>query len=427
MFSIEKILMLVEWLGKTKGKTSPDSIISYINETMVPVVCDSSDSMNCIEGVSSDVFHFEDGIHLTLTQSYDSFGSSVHRDADLSIGTIASKKMLEIWSMEYTYVDGKGESEHHVASAEEVAAIIGFVKEGCTNWSASDHKQMLLSYLQQYNTTGVTAYGLLDKDDPLKKDTDILAGLADKIYRESAAQYSDIVSYDAISPYGGEDITYYPSSAAECFFDHFYPSMESIGATDYFSERKLMEVAYSCLCRHGEHQAITQLIREYEADSKTLTAQEDVFIQFQLVKQKRNLCKKAKRVQERIEQGDSWLTCLEYRQSDVEARKYPWWLKFFFCSQYRRNLRTDRREIAGIKNCMAEYERIITKLDVEKSDLNEQIRQLNELLNGTITRKFRSQNYFRKWLRKAKVRQATDKPLYEYCKGLLTEQLEKSA
>lgn len=427
MFNMEKIFILIDWLRGAEGHTSPDNIISYINETMMPVMSDAGGNMNCIEGVSSDVFHFEDGIHLTLTQSYDSFGSSVCRSANLSIGNITEEKTLEIWSMEYTCVDEKVESEYHVASAEDLAAIIRFVKESCNNWSTSDHKQMLLSYLHQYNTTGVTAYGLLEEDDPLKKDADILAGLADKIYTESAAQYSDIVSYDAISPYGGEDITYYPSSAAECFFDHFHPSMESIGATAYFTERELMESAYSCLYRQGNHRAITQLIREYEADAQTLAAQDVVFNQFQLVKQKRNLCKRAKRSQERIEQADSPLPFLEYWKSGVEARKYPWWLKFFFRAAYRRNLRADKREIAGIKNRMVECDRVITRLDVEKSELYAQIRQLDAQLNYTTIQKFRSQNYFRKWLRKVKVRQGTDKALYVYCKELLAGQLEKSA
>lgn len=427
MFSIEKILTLVDWLGETKGETSPDSIISYVNETMMPVMSDAGGNMNCIEGVSSDVFHFEDGIHLTLTQSYDSFGSSVCRSANLSIGNITDEKTLEIWSMEYTCVDEKVESGYHVASAEDVAAIIRFVNESCNNWRASDHKQMLLSYLKQYNTTGVTAYGLLDEGDPLKKDADILAGLADKIYAESAAQYSDIVSYDAISPYGGEDITYYPSSVVECFFDHFRPSMESIGATTYFSERELMEAEYSCLYRQGKRKEIAQLINEYDSDAQTLATQDAVFNQFQLVKQKRNLCKRVKRLQERIEQTDSQLPFLEYRKSGVEAKKYRWWFKLFFCSEYRRNQRANRRELFTIKKCMDECERVITQLNVEKSELYAQIRQLDAQLNYTTIQKFRSQNYFRKWLRRAKARQLANKTLYQYCKGMLPEQLGKSA
>lgn len=147
-------------------------------------------------------------------------------------------------------------------------------------------------------------------------------------------------------------------------------------------------------------------------DAQTLAAQDDVFDQFQLVKQKRTLCKRAKRVQERIEQGNSWLACLEYRHSDVEARKYPWWLKFFFCAQYRRNLRADRRELSDIKNRILQSERVKTRLGVEKSDLNEQIKQLDARVNIATIRKFRSQNYFRKWLRKAAARQVTDKALY---------------
>lgn len=427
MFSIEKILMLVGWLGETDGKRSTDSIVSYITETLMPIVSDSRDNMNCIEGVSSDVFHFEDGVYLNLTQSYDSFGSSVCRSADLSIGHISIEKTLEIWSMEYICVDGKVKSECHAASAEDMAAIILFVKESSSDWSTSDHKQMLLSYLLQYNTTGVTAYGLLDKDDPLKKNADILAGLADKIYMESAAQYSDIVSYDAISPYGGEDITDYPSSAAECFLDHFYPAMEKIGATVYFSKQELMEAAYSCLYRQGDRKAVVHIISEYDADAKALASQDDVFRQFQLSKEKKTLCKKIKRLQGRVKQTESLLPFLEYRRSCVETKEYQWWLRVFFRSAHRRNMREDRREISDIKKRMAECEQVLNGLYLEESDLHGHIEQLDARLNRNVLREFRSQNFFRKWLKRAKVRQVTDKALYVYCKGLLPEQLEISA
>lgn len=186
-------------------------IRDFLDQNMTLISDDS-----CNEGYykeSTRKYSLTPSFNIVATYSFDIFGNNKTGGYFICIEDIMTEEMPSIFEHSVTIIDGKREEdEKTICEKSLIENFLEKIKED------SDFSEENFVVLMETNSNNAISYWKnLPKDIRLKKT--YIDFILETLYEKAIGKLDEIRDYDMISPYGGLDITYYPKSYGECFFD----------------------------------------------------------------------------------------------------------------------------------------------------------------------------------------------------------------
>lgn len=210
-------------------------------------------------GNSNNRIWLENGFYFEKHSFFDRFGNNTVGSTLLHLGNIVLEKTICIVSKEMSRIDGVEENDYYFivdrnSAKEELIGYIDSLKQEIL-------KDDVIKYIRRFDGD-MSLY--LTLNDELKRDKDIIDSVIIRIFEDSYREYREIKDYYMISPYGGEDIVYFPESASHCFMDNIKTRCEMIGLTKVISQNGMRDIAYKTMIEKGETDYLRDKIKNYD-------------------------------------------------------------------------------------------------------------------------------------------------------------------
>lgn len=266
---------LLNYMEKNRKELTISKVYQYIIDNFKIIYKHDGQEQNRVYYGSSNIkLWFENGFYFEKDQSYDLFGNSKLSGTTLSLGSILSDEADEamvICEKEVLNKDEQNECEQHfiVDDTQSKEQLITYIKS-----KQELSKDDVIDYIGSYEGD-ISCYKILNKE--LKKDKDIIDSVISKIFKNSSWQYDEIIEYNKISPYGGEDIDYFPNSISHCFMDNVFIQCDNIGLTELLSEKEIQELSYNTMIQNKQIDYLLEKLEFYDEKVKLLKSEEEVF------------------------------------------------------------------------------------------------------------------------------------------------------
>lgn len=339
---IEKIIGYInsQDINLLRVATIKHHYLAAINPTIICDIGSEEEPRNVFYSEDVQYFYLGEGIILNFFSGHERFGSSILSGEGLEISSIFADKNISLFFREIYSNGNPDESKLTVSGPEDIREVFEFINKNSKNIERED----VISYLASYNST-VNIYKILS--DELKRDNAIIEAIINKIYQDSKSQYSEIVEYNRISPYGGEDISYFPNSEEHCFMDNIFSEAEQLGIK--LDHWELEKKAYNLLSNNNQMRVINEFSRDFEHKTKCIEDKKKILSETKkyaaAADAEESFMEKINRLESEIKKLKEELIILEevyshdvLRQKpdliESEIQKYNWILKLVFNKKY---------------------------------------------------------------------------------------------
>lgn len=211
-------------------KRDYDEICNFLDKALKVV---SSDGVNEGYYISNTTeYELTPTMVIETSMSFDIFGANKTGGKYINIVNYETEESLTMFSHNITSINGEY-VENDITICEEKDLLIyeENYKKGSTYT-----EETFLTLLNNLNENTIAYWKKLPLEVRIK--TEYVEKIMNYYYEKAIIKREEIVAYDNISPYGGLDITYYPCSNGECFYDM------AIKLVDFIDMKKKEYVKY---------------------------------------------------------------------------------------------------------------------------------------------------------------------------------------
>lgn len=364
---VKNIQKIIEFLNKTSEV--PKNLLELAATGKV-VNHNSLDRAYYSSG-SSKVW-LENGFYLEKIRSSDTFGAKTASNNAVLIGNIRTEEKIYLYQEDAFSDWREGKNETATWNIKEDArweeTILNFVEE----YNEPIEVSHVIEYLKNWESD-VSFYKTLNNE---RTNPIVLEAVFQKIYTDSAAMYREIIDWNQISPYGGEDITYFPGSAAHCFMDQIHPTCEQIGVD--LTDEQITELACKVLVKNNQLNYVKILVDEHKKLVDEYKMRDDAVRVFEKYE---NLIPyipdeyKVGLIKSDIERQNRALNSIKVDLECLQSKKHLWFYRLF-----RRNIYDEHLE--AIERCNDSIDE--TKFEVEMATdnlfkLEEKLKKLTDI------------------------------------------------
>ncbi|MBN4069544.1 MAG: hypothetical protein COA82_11430 [Alkaliphilus sp.] len=269
---LDDIKGMLDYMDKRREELSLNKVFQYIMTNFKVLKQDiETETSRVYYGETNLKLWLEKGFFIEKSSSYDRFGNKTLSINSLMLGNISLEESMMLCQVE-TYEEGesvKDETYFVVDEEQEKEELLTYTN----NLNLDVTKEKAIEYISRFRGDE-SCYNSLP--DELKRDQEVIGSVINKIYENSYLEYKEIEDYDMISPYGGEDISYFPDSISHCFMDNIFIKSEEIGLSEVFSVEKIRDLAYETLIAHGETDYLINILDKYKEKDELLKNKSEI-------------------------------------------------------------------------------------------------------------------------------------------------------
>ena len=240
-----------------------NKVFQHVEENFKSINFSEEGTKRAFYGNQSGKLWLGNGFYIEKHFSHDTFNGMTAGVSNISLNNILTNKYITIYNQEEFY-NGKQrivEQDLIANDEKEKKELFNYID----TFSQTITKENIIKYIEKND---INYYQLLDKS--LKVDEDIIKSVVEKIYDNSYWQYDEIVEWDRISPYGGEDISYFPKSSSHCFMDNLENECKGIGIYQFCSKEEVKDLAYSIMINKDDKKYLDEQIEQFEKKAEVL-------------------------------------------------------------------------------------------------------------------------------------------------------------
>lgn len=213
--------MIREIYEITKQTQKYSEIEKFIKKNLKLVDFDGEDEAY-YQG-ANDEYELTPILIVGLSYGFDIFGGNKTGGYAVYVKDITTDEVFNIFDHNITVINGEKDEDDVVICDESIIATLQEKEDK----SCSFNEETFVSLMETAHSTALKYWRHLPSDVRNKKE--YVDFVMEMIYDKAVDKVISIRNYDDISPYGGMDITYFPQSYGECFFDkmqYLKPFME---------------------------------------------------------------------------------------------------------------------------------------------------------------------------------------------------------
>lgn len=255
----KKLMELIGFIKENEATINLRMIYEQASQYSQKTYSDQGVNRAYYAGSSSDLW-LENGVYLHFGKGRASFGQNHEYNDFVELRSIKSDKFIEFYSRNSIELSHGKKTTINIISDKEIESLNNFLSDNESSITAED----FINYL---NRSEASISGYIGIDKTLQADDKVISAVFKQILYDSVNAMNEIKSYDDISPYGGEDINYYPESVSHHFMNALSVSCSNIGLDKILKERPngldINDYAFKTLIENGETDYLTEALESY--------------------------------------------------------------------------------------------------------------------------------------------------------------------